>query len=74
MFNATNIIILEYSLSEDSFHISDAIEVIENNHKAIIKNIKKDYLVIGMFKTYTEAVAYSEVFRKNYLKPVLPNV
>lgn len=50
----------EYSLNEDAYHIDTLDKVIKNNLSTIGKGLRKDYLLIGIFREYEEARDFIE--------------
>jgi hypothetical protein len=71
----TKLVVLEYSPSQDSYHISFAEDLIINNLKVISQKVANDFKVIGIFKDRSScdeafALAVPAIEKLNMLKTV----
>src|SRR2546423_7361337 len=55
--------IVEYSVAEDTTSIRTLKAVLRDNFKKIRNGVSKDYLPVGVFKSYDEALAWSLHFQ-----------
>lgn len=50
-----DLIIVEFSVKQDAFHTSTAMDMLKNNINNIFLGKKVDYIPIGIFNTYEDA-------------------
>ena len=55
---------VEYSISQDCFHVDDLDCVIQRNLQRVFEKGGADYKIIGIFNTQDEACEYAKVCRK----------
>ena len=60
---AMRFFVVEYSLREDTTSIRTLENVIRNNYKRIRNGASKDYLPVGIFKSYDDALRTSLHFQ-----------
>ena len=59
-----NIFVIEYSVEQNSFHVSTVGEMIEANRRKLAQLISTDYIPVALAASYDEAIALSLVLRK----------
>lgn len=64
MNKAAEAIIVEYSVSQDAFHLSTMMEMITNNLNNIFHKKESDYLPIGVFSSSVEADTFIKTCRE----------
>jgi hypothetical protein len=52
--------VVEYSVAEGCYHIHSLKEMLQKNITTIAQGLSKDYLPIGIFKSYVEAKNFIE--------------
>lgn len=60
--------VVEYSRTQNSFHVTTLIDSVEANRKMFKKGIGNDYQIIGMAYTYEGVNALAIHFRDKYKK------
>jgi hypothetical protein len=60
---AMKFFVVEYTLREDTTSIRTLENVLRDNFKRIRNGVSKDYLPVGVFKSYSDAERYSLYFQ-----------
>lgn len=68
-----NKFVVEYSLSQDAFHVQSVMEMIKRNINTTLNGQKMDYLPIGIFDTIEQAHDFVMVFEKK-IREVIKSV
>jgi len=59
---------VEYSLKQQVFHIHTISEMLEKNISKTLRNVKIDFLPIGIFDTCEQANDFAEIFQASIEK------
>lgn len=68
-----NKFVVEYSLSQDAFHVQCVMEMISRNINTTLNGQKMDYLPIGVFDTNEQAHDFVSVFEKKIREVIKSN-
>jgi len=62
---AMKLYVVEYSVHEDTTSIRTLETILRDNHKRIRRGVSKDYLPVGLFKSYDDALRCSLHFQSD---------